>query len=188
MTAKRLFIAIDISDEARRRAAAHIDQLRAAAGNLRISWEKPGKLHVTLKFLGNVDEQQITKIEDRVRTVANEQTAFTAELTGTGAFASVQRPHILWLGIGNDDGNVTELGRATESNLVSVGFAGEKRDFSPHLTIARIREPTKGRKLASLHMYTDFEPVRFDVTELVIYESHLEPTGSVYSVISRHAF
>lgn len=187
MNTKRLFIAIDISDEARRRASEHIAQLRSVAG-VRISWERPEKLHVTLKFLGNVSTKQISDVEETAQTIAKSQAVFSADLAGTGVFPDTRRPRVLWLGIGNDEGKVAALGKATGSGFALLGFPSESRDYSPHLTIARVREPSNGHGVATLHGEMKFAPVRFPVTDLVIYESRLGPTGSVYTVLNRFPF
>ena len=79
------------------------------------------------------------------------------------------------------------LGKGIERVSRVLRFRPEKREFSPHLTIARLREPAKGQDLAERHLASDFEAVRFAVNQIVLYRSELRPSGSVYSVVSRHA-
>ncbi len=188
MPAKRIFVAVDISDEARERAADHIDKMRQLAKGVRVGWERPEKLHITLKFLGNVEEERLEQISDRVGVVATRFLPFGMAVTGTGVFPRVEQPRVLWLGIENADGSLAEIASQLDSGLPRLGFEKEKRKFSPHLTIARIREPQKAKGLADAHLQSRFEAVQFTVSELVVYESELKPTGSVYSVVSRHAF
>lgn len=186
MPSKRIFIAVDISDEARRRAAEHIDKMRAEAKDVRVGWERPEKLHVTLKFLGNTDEAMIENISNAVAAIAGRFSPFELVVAGTGVFPRARQPRVLFLGIENSDGSLAEIASQLDSRLSRLGFEKEKRSFSPHLTIARVREPQKGRGLADAHLQSRFGPERFIVNELVVYQSQLKPTGSVYSVVSRH--
>ena len=187
MPSKRIFVAVDISDEARRRAAEHIDKVRTAATDVRVGWERADKLHVTLKFLGSVDERSVEDISDVVAAVAGRFSPFEMALTGTGVFPRARQPRVLFLGIDDPNGSLAAIAAQLDSRLSRLGFEKEKRSFSPHLTIARIREPQKGRGLADAHLQSRFAPEKFMVNELVVRQSELKPTGSVYSVISRHA-
>jgi len=187
MPAKRLFIAVNISDEARRRAAAHIDKLRVSAKDVRVGWERPEKLHITLKFLGNVEDNLVAKVSDAAASVAAIFKPFRLAVVGTGLFPRIRQPRVLWLGIKNDDGSLRTLAVEIDMRLSQFGFVPEARPFSPHLTIARIRDPQKAKRLAESHLQSRFESVRFSVKELVVYESQPNPTGSVYRVVSRHA-
>jgi 2'-5' RNA ligase len=186
MPAKRLFIAVDISDEARQRAADHMDDLRDIATDVRVGWERPEKLHITLKFLGNVDQGRVSVVSEIVASGAARNGPFAAELVGPGVFPNARQPRVLWLGV-SDNGLMRRIAAELGERLQKIGFETETRRFSPHLTIARIREPQKGKRLAEEHLQSRFEPVEFPVREIVLYESILKPTGSVYSVVSRHA-
>ena len=185
MPSRRLFIAVDISEEARRRAADHIDKMRALAESVRVGWERAEKLHVTLKFLGKVDEAHVAHVSDTTASVAAGFAPFRIALARTGVFPRLKQPRVLWLGI-NEERVLPKIAADLESRLSVLGFEVEERPFSPHLTIARIREPQKAKRLAEAHLQSRFEPVEFTVTELVVYESILRPNGSVYGVVSKH--
>ena len=187
MPSRRLFIAVDISDEARRLAAEHIDKMRQNAKDVRVGWEKPEKLHVTLKFLGNVDEENVGAVSDAVAAIASDHRPFEMAIAGTGAFPNGRQPRVLWLGVENADGALAQLAADVDMRLSEIGFEKEKRRFSPHLTIARIREPQKAKRLSEVHLQSRFVSQPFTVGELVVYQSQLQPTGSVYNAISRHA-
>src|SRR5215468_9723068 len=96
---KRLFIAVDISDQAREAAASYVDGLKRDWPDSRISWAKPHNLHLTLKFLGDVEETRIIGLGDAVREVAASIPSFHLEIGGTGVFPSATRPKVLWLGV-----------------------------------------------------------------------------------------
>lgn len=186
MPSRRLFIAADISDEARGLAAAHIDGLRRQATDVRVGWERPEKLHVTLKFLGNVAEEMIAAINDAAAAVARSSAPFEITIAGTGAFPNARQPRVLWLGVKDPGEALLHLAAALDDLLSAHGFEKEKRRYSPHLTIARVRVPQKAKRLAELHLQSRFSSQPFTIDELVVYESRLSPAGSTYHVISKH--
>src|SRR5829696_5784514 len=171
---KRVFIAIDISSEARAKVAEYIERLRQVGRELRVGWENPEKLHLTLRFLGDVDEHQLISVEQAVRKVAAEFVAFRSAIYGNGRFPPKGDPRVLWLGL-TDDGNLSKLAQTLDREIAKVGFEPEKRQFRPHLTIARLREPHRSTALAAAHVSNGFQLVEFDVKEIVIYESRLQP-------------
>jgi 2'-5' RNA ligase len=185
MSSRRVFIGIDVSEEARAAASQHIQELRRTAADVRVSWEKPEKLHVTLEFLGNVDDAALRDLSEELALVAAKTNSFTADLLGLGVFPNVRQPRILWLGIENDAGVMKDVVASVENVCSRFGFQRERRTFSPHVTIGRIREPQKGRGLAERHLEMGFDAVTFDVDELVVYESTLSPTGSAYKAVRR---
>ena len=188
MADKRIFIAFDISDEARASAIEHIDSLRKDADNVRVSWEKPEKLHVTVKFLGEVDDRQLADITSTLSVVASKHSPITAGLSQPGVFPNSRRPRILWLGIDEPTGEIATVAEELDDALEKLGFRSEVRGFKPHLTIARVREPEKGSRLAQVHLERATRSIVFSINELSFYESKLRSTGSTYSVLSRHGF
>lgn len=181
---KRIFIAADISEAARQKAAAYIDELRSAFPRLRVGWERPEKLHLTLKFLGEVNDGQLEEVRKLVSVVAEKNDRFRMTLGGTGRFPQKGDARILWLGV-NDQGRSAAVVAEIEDHLAELGFGKEKRPFRPHLTIARLREPRLSAELTARHLENDFEPVAFEVGEIVIYESKLQQSGSIYSAVTR---
>jgi len=184
---RRVFTAIDISEDIRRMAGLYIDGLRGEFPKHRVRWESCGKLHLTVRFIGDINDKQletVIKIMDRVVEPIH---SFQLTIEGTGVFPSVRKPRILWLGVEDENGSVDRLKKSIEAELENAGFPGEKRLLKPHLTIARINETgIAAAALASKHRESHIEPVAFDVSQITVYESKLLPAGSVYSVISRH--
>lgn len=177
---KRIFIAVDINDEARRRAFAYIEALRTEFPRLRVGWEKSEKLHLTMKFLGETGERQLADLQKVVAQMANDITSFNLEIAETGVFPAARNARVLWLGIRDKKGSLVQINDLLETHCERFGFAREQRIFKPHLTIARLKEPQKSKELAEKHLANGFEPVKFSVSEIVIYESKLQPTGSIY--------
>jgi len=178
---KRLFIGVDICEEARHAAAVYIDDLAKQFNETAAKWERPEKLHITLKFLGGVDDERVAGLLTALQSVGAAIDPFHFEVAGTGAFPSAQNPRVLWLGINDQKEKLLELAASVDDACTQLGFEAETRRFSPHLTIARIREPHRATDLGQTHVENKFGPVQCVCGELVLFESHLGRGGSVYT-------
>lgn len=184
---KRIFVAVDISAEARDAASNTIEALRREfQGVVRVGWERAEKLHLTMKFLGDCEERQIKELEKIVAEIAAQISSFTIQIADTGVFPNARNPRVLWIDVKDSAGNLLKINDLLEAKCEKLGFEKERRSFVPHLTIGRIKEPNRARGLAEKHLRNGFAPIESNVSELVIYESKLLPTGSVYSVVSKH--
>jgi 2'-5' RNA ligase len=174
---RRVFAAIDISEEARREATAFILGLRTEFPDAPVRWERSEKLHITVRFAGSLDEEQLGIFTQCVRAAAEAAQPFRMKLSGTGAFAKRRGPSVLWLGVEQIAGSdvLGQVARMLDGK--------ENRPFHPHVTIARIKDEKKAKELIERHRNERFESGEFEVNEIVIYESELRPTGSVYSKI-----
>ena len=110
------------------------------------------------------------------------------QIFDTGVFPSRRNARILWLGLQDEKHSLSKINQLLETECAKIGFEKEKRNFKPHLTIARLREPHKSEDLAAKHLENEFEPVEFEVSEIVIYESKLLPTGSIYRKLKSFRF
>lgn len=182
---RRIFTAIDISDEARAKVAGYIENMRNEFPNLRVGWERAEKLHLTLKFLGDIDEEQLKSLIEAVEKTGKQFSDFKLHISETGAFPSARNARILWLGARDEQANMQQLNEILETECERKGFEKEKRNFKPHLTIARLREPIKAKKLVEKHLHNDFASIEFAVSEIAIYESRLQKSGSIYSIVSK---
>lgn len=182
---KRIFVAVDISDEARRNVSDYIETLRREFKNIRVGWDKAEKLHLTLKFLGDTNERQLTDLKESVEKIASEVSSFKLQISQTGLFSNVRNPRILWLGVQGDLETLSRINANLENECEKIGFAKEKRDYKPHLTIGRIREPNKAENLARKHLQNEFTPIEFEVSGIAVYESKLYSTGSIYALIQK---
>jgi RNA 2',3'-cyclic 3'-phosphodiesterase len=174
---KRLFLAIDISDEARRVAAAHITELKREFPRVRASWVRPENLHITLKFLGDTDEALAGPVCEALAEAAASWKPFTLEIEETAAFGR----RVLSLLVKDETGSLSALKNALDIKLGDLGFETEKRRFTPHLTIVRIRSRKGAGPLIERHIMAKFEPVRLNVSSVALYESSLLPAGSQYT-------
>lgn len=183
---KRIFTAIDLSDEARRKVSDYIAELNAEFSNVRAGWVRAEKLHLTLKFFGDINETRLNNLTEAVNKTATRISNFKLKISKTGAFPSKNNARVFWLGTEDEKGSLLRLNEILESECERKGFVKEKRNYKAHLTIARLREPHESKKLIERHLQNDFESDEFTVSEIVIYESRLQKSGSAYSIISKH--
>lgn len=183
----RVFCAVALPDELRSRVAERVRKLREEFPDARASWEKPEKLHITLKFLGDIEPARVEDLSGAAARAAASIEPFELTIDTPGTFPSQGQPRVLWLRIGDVSGRLALMQRALEAECAAVGFPREPRPFLPHLTLARVRSPRGTRELAAAHRKTPFEPQRFEVSELVVMRSELGPGGSRYTPLSRHA-
>lgn len=181
----RVFYAIELPDEIRSRVGERIRRLRSEFPDVRASWEKPEKLHITLKFLGNVKPKRVEALS-REAVEVEYFSPFELTVGEPGSFPQHGPPRVLWLGIVDANRRLAILQNNLEMVCRSLGFPHETRTFKPHLTLARIRAPRGARELAAAHRETPFEPQHFKVSELVLMQSELGPNGSRYTTLSRH--
>jgi 2'-5' RNA ligase len=184
----RVFCAIDLPREVKARVAEHASSLRARLPDVRASWEKPEKLHLTLKFLGDVEVARVEELSRASERAVSSVEPFELTVANAGSFPAHGQPRVLWLGIEDATGRLARLQKSLEDECAAAGFAREPRPFSPHLTVARLRTPHGARGLADAHRESAFEPQTFTVAELIVIRSELGPGGSRYTPVSRHSF
>ncbi|OGY21116.1 MAG: 2'-5' RNA ligase [Candidatus Chisholmbacteria bacterium RIFCSPLOWO2_01_FULL_49_14] len=183
----RVFVAVDLSQEARKELARSLDRL--AAKRWPVRWEPVEKLHLTLSFLGWVKEDKLEAILGCVENGVQTISPFTIRLGKLGVFPNTLQPRIVWLGIKGDQPALVRLRRLVAENLITAGFSDEKRPWNPHLTIGRMKKESSfrskkelGRQLQKLEL-SEFEASTL-VDRIVIYRSILKPSGSKYVRLS----
>ena len=181
----RTFVAVDIDTAVRDCAAELIDEFSAAGAD--VKWVQPHNLHLTLKFLGNVDSGEIHQVCGAVQRAVGDVAPFDFELRGAGAFPNANRPRTLWLGVGRGEKEMAELNKLIESPLAKLGFPKESRRFHPHLTIGRARRggPGVGELGKLIGQYADFELGRTTVSEVIVFSSQLDRSGPTYEALAR---
>ncbi len=183
MATTRTFIAIELPDDIRGRAASLVDRLQS--GSAQVKWVAPSNLHWTLKFLGDVTDEGLAGVCRCVTRVARAHDPFPVQVAGTGAFPSPERPRTIWLGMSRGSQPMVALHAALEAELHKVGFRREGRQFVPHLTLGRVRGRTGVdpglRELIQRH--AGFDAGAMDIAELVVMASYLEPQGPTYQRI-----
>jgi 2'-5' RNA ligase len=176
----RAFFAAELSPGAREQAAKAIESLRALLGD-EARWVQPEKLHLTLKFLGDFDADQVPKLAQRVAGKLVGESPFDVELGGLGAFPSARAARVVWLGVGAGVAPLARLARKTDAAAARLGVPRERRPYRGHLTLGRLRRP--GR--VPLEHIVPPDPVSFPVNEVVLFESRLSSAGSTYIPLVR---
>ena len=182
----RLFVALEIPSAVRENLAALIEELRAAdaaATKNKARWVRAENLHVTLKFIGNVDVGKL----DTIRAALGEVSASGAvelRFRGVGFFPNEKRPRVLWAGIVASP-NLEPLAAGVDARLEKLGIARETREFAPHLTLARFDPPGITEKLrAAARANTAREFGAVSTGEFHLFESKTRPTGAEYTRLS----
>src|SRR4029077_13348602 len=182
----RLFVALEIPSAVRDNLAALIDELRAAdaaATKNKARWMRAENLHVTLKFIGNVDARKL----DAIRAALGEVSAGGAvelRFRGVGFFPNEKRPRVLWAGI-VASANLAPLAAELEARLEKLGIPRETREFAPHLTLARFDPPGISEKLQSAaRENTAREFGAVSTGEFHLFESKTRSTGAEYTRLS----
>ncbi len=175
----RTFVCIEIPDSIRERIGRLQDSLRTIKAS--VSWSKPSNIHLTLKFLGALEATRIKSVHEAVERAAAGIPPFEVEVSGAGCFPYPRNPRVLWIGFSEIPDPLAQLYARLEAELERAGFEREKRKFSPHLTIGRLRKPKSGQLLAQKLTDAGFASESFLATEVLVMRSDLKPTGSVYT-------
>jgi 2'-5' RNA ligase len=183
----RIFVAVPLSDGARERLGALSDGLREALGASggKLSYVRPGSIHLTLKFLGDVEAERVPEITSAVEAAAGRFRAFSFELGGVGFFGSSRRPRVIWVGVQEPGGTLVQLASAVDRACANLGFEPESRPFRAHLTLARVKKPPRGdlnELLAPLRERTLGSEA---AEEVVLFQSELQATGARYTALAR---
>lgn len=180
--AVRTFLCIEIPEGIRQR----IEELQRTLRSLdaQASWVRGQNIHLTLKFLGDVERSRIEKVIKAVTSAAFEINPFEIEVGGAGCFPSPRSPRALWVGLTRLTDEFRKLHRIVETSLAHSGFARDEKKFSPHLTIARLRSPRNAALLTEKLIATGFEPESFTAREVIVMQSELSPGGSIYTPLA----
>ncbi len=175
----RSFIAIDLPGDIK----SSIDKIiRTVSGDSRgIRWVPTENMHLTLKFLGEVKEELIPEIVRRLVLIGGHYQRFSVGIRGTGAFPNFRNPNVLWVGV-DESGALERLFGEIDASLSEIGFERENRKFSPHLTIARVKD-RRGIDPLIKELAT-FKEAFFgtiEVREILLMKSVLKPSGAEYS-------
>jgi 2'-5' RNA ligase len=186
VSVSRLFCAIELPAEVRSRVGEHIARLRDAVPSAHASWSREGNMHLTLKFLGEIPQTRVDNLSLAASRAVAELSTFKLVVEGAGCFPKAGSPRVLWIGVNDPSGKLTELHGLLEAECAKEGFAKEQRTFHPHFTLARLRQPQGARALASAHKQIGFDPIKISVSELLVIRSELSSGGSKYTIVSRH--
>lgn len=176
----RTFIAVNLPEEIRADFREHLEHFRTMASG--ISWVPAQNVHITLKFLGDVAEQDLGGVCSAVEKALAGFQQFSIQLGGFGAFPNFNRPRVFWVGITRGTEKLRDLARAVDQHLLPLGFEKGKRKFSAHLTLGRIKRPGNYDQLRQAAERADYSSATFAVPSVEVMKSVLSPRGALYSV------
>jgi 2'-5' RNA ligase len=185
MARVRTFIAIAIDKTIRDRLVALQESLARAGSE--VKWVEPENLHVTLQFLGEVDQRELPAVCRAVSDGCQGHAAFPLSVETAGCFPNARRPRVLWAGVGTGTQEVCALHDALETPLLELGcYRREERHYTPHITIGRVKSDRPTDRLAqALAKQTGWKGGETIVREVLVMSSELTPQGPVYAVMGR---
>jgi len=179
----RTFVAIELPLKIKEEVEKAIAPFKKL--NLDISWVKTANLHLTMRFLGEVDEKRIEDIITALEKALEEKEGFELDFESFGVFPDFRRPRVVWIGIEKGKENLIGLQRIIEQELSKLDFPEEKRGFSPHLTIGRVKSPKGIERLTEQIKSVNFKTCPIQVGEVVLMKSQLHPQGAIYTPLEK---
>lgn len=176
----RSFIAIDLPASVLEVISKTQERLRKVG--LGIRWARPEGIHLTLKFLGDIEKGDVEKIREAMGRAVEGASSFSLRGEGLGVFPDFDRPRVVWVGLSGDVHRLQALQRSLDVQLQELGFPGEKRPFKGHLTLGRAKGRLNGTQLRrALQRFEDFATEVFMAQALTLFQSDLRPDGAVYT-------
>ena len=183
----RCFVAIELPEEVKT-ALTRLQSKLKYATTAPVKWVEPAGIHLTLQFLGDVDPDVTSLITEAIARGASGTASFALEVKDLGVFPGPNRVRVLWVGLTGELDSLRRLQQGIETNLKGLGFTPEERGFTPHLTLARVRDTASAQErqaLGGIVSNTKFQiDVGFRVAEVSLMRSQLSRTGAVYTRIN----
>lgn len=191
MSVVRSFIAVSLSAELRTKLAQVEEALAEILPDLPVRWVPAANIHLTLKFLGDVSVNNIPMLEKILNSEAALTSSFELSVGGFGVFPNASRPRVLWVGVEAPD-ELASLQRRIESEAARLGYAPDKRAFSPHLTVGRVSRSADALQIraisSALRNYKLGYIGATHIKNVNLFRSDLEPGGAVYTKMFTAAF
>lgn len=180
----RSFIAVELPDDVLSAVGRVQEHLKSYG--FRAKWVRPANIHITLKFLGDIDSGTIDAVASAMVSAAEGYAPISLAAKGIGVFPSIKRPRVLWAGLSGEVNLLIDLQRKLDDWLGDIGFAKERRSFKGHLTLGRFKARVNSTEIMrALREFEDFETQSFMARELILFKSELRPSGAVYSKLEK---
>ena len=156
---------------------------------IRARWVRPENIHLTLKFLGDINLDDVDRISDALSGAAAGISSLTLSVRGIGVFPGIKRPRVIWVGLGGDVQELRDLQSGLEAGLDAIGFPKENRAFKAHLTIGRIKQAVKPDVIRQMmRQYSSLSTEEFSCRQVILFKSDLKPSGAVYTPLKNFTF
>jgi len=183
----RCFAAIEIPNDIKQEIDLYVQNLKEIAPE--IKWVKARSLHITIKFLGEIEPDLCDSVKTSLDGISDVASSFKIKISDSGAFPNYNRPRVVWLGLSPSPGDALfNIFKWIDNNLSDLGFEKEKRKFSPHLTIGRIKYPGNFSSLFDYMNNNKIGEYEFNVSQVVLMQSQLHPTGAKYTPLKIYPF
>jgi len=178
----RTFIAIEIDPKVKENLNTVIHRLKKVSSG--IKWVKPAAMHLTLKFLGNIDKEKAKALIKILDKISQNHNRFDLSCTGIGTFPQMSRkPRVIWAGIDNNS-SLGEIYKEIETECEKIGFSKEKRSFHPHFTLGRVKKKAEFQELVpKLESLKNADFGKTNVDRLTLFKSTLTPQGAIYDIL-----
>jgi len=182
----RTFLAIELPSKIKESLANIQNQLKTTDAD--VKWVEPQNIHLTLKFLGEVDDKKLSRISEIMDDIAGNSNSFYIQISSLGAFPKIDFPRVIWVGIEKGDKETKEIARALEEKIAKeAGIPKEDRPFSSHITIGRTRSSLNRIKLIQelkkLAIGLEQNNLDFPVAKITLFKSTLTPKGPLYEAL-----
>ncbi len=178
----RTFVAVLLPDVVKQCIAEFQEDLIRLRAD--VKWVKPVNVHITLKFLGDVDVQKIDEIFARVGEAVQPFVRFTIGIAGTGTFPNDRRPNVLWIAVWEGAEILIRMAERIDSALSPMGFQKDRRPFSPHLTIGRVRSTKRIEDTIAFMRKSEWNAGSFEAEAVAVMKSDLRPAGALYTPLA----
>ncbi|MDO8885430.1 RNA 2',3'-cyclic phosphodiesterase [Candidatus Oleimmundimicrobium sp.] len=177
----RLFVALELPSHLKHEMAWFKNETHKEIKD--VKWVSEENLHITLKFLGNCEEELLPEIESGLKNSLKKFSPFDFYINGLGVFPSIKRARVLWVGIKSGGENIVKLQQAIEENFAKIGFAKDEKIFFPHITFARLKNLYNVEKFFEKIEAKGFSESRVEVSNISLLRSSLMSQGPVYEKI-----
>ena len=176
----RSFLAIELPKAILQNIEGVQEDLKSSHADVR--WVSPEKIHLTLKFFGNIEESRIEPIVESIEGPIRTTPPFPLTIRGMGAFPHLKNPRVVWVGLVDGNGMLAPFQRKLEVQFEEIGFQAEDRPFHPHLTLGRMRS-SRGKEelIGRIEKHREEEFGDFQVERLLLFKSDLKPAGPIYT-------
>lgn len=181
----RTFIAIEIPEPLKQNLDRSMEALRSNLGDGLIRWVRLESMHLTLKFLGEIELDQVRAIQDILEEIAAMFSSFNLEISGFGCFPNSRRPRVVWTGFESNSSELLQLQAELETRMEGIGFEREQRDYHPHLTLGRVRKGLSRDDMELISVRAQKASIgvlgSFEVEAISLIQSVLRPEGATYT-------
>ena len=178
----RAFIAVKIPEEVKQKFGEIQRKLEASAADVR--WVKPGNAHITLQFLGDTPLDKVEEIKSALTRIAASHRDFDVSVGGLGVFPNERRPRVVWIGVSQGADSLASLQASVSGEMKRLGFQTEKRGYSPHITLGRVKSPKNVETLMRLlNAEREFQAGTFHATDIHLIRSVLSSEGPTYTTL-----